>query len=122
MDQRPPQQSMTDTAVAAVAQEQAATIPSAHTVEEQFGFERKEAAAANKEIDRLYVEVTSVKRDSLGMSTIYLVNGQVWRQTGNGRYFYKEMQGKAYLERGSMSSFFFSQDEIKRRIRVKRLQ
>lgn len=118
----PSQHSMPASVPPAVVQEKAAITPPTPTVAEQFGFENKQKAAAKKETDRLYVDVTSIKKDRLGMLTIYLSNNQIWKQIGTNRYFYKEAQGKAYLERGSMNSFFFSQDEIKRRIRVKRLQ
>jgi hypothetical protein len=102
--------------------EPATTDPSVQTIEEQFGFEQKQAAAEKEKVDRIYVEVSDVKIDRAAMSTVYLTNGQVWRQIETGRYFYTEKQGKAYVERGSMNSFFFSQENIKRRIRVKRLR
>jgi hypothetical protein len=114
----------TAAAAAGAAPESAPATPllSIESTEEQFGFEHKQEAATKEKAERIYVEVSNMKSDRAGLSTIYLENGQVWRQIGTDRYFYNEKQGKAYVERGSLNSFFFSQDEIKRRIRVKRLR
>ncbi|MFT5483774.1 MAG: hypothetical protein ACI9GW_002432 [Halieaceae bacterium] len=90
-------------------------------VDREFGSEDVKKIVAETD-ERIYVEVLKTKKGRAQESTIYLKNGQVWRQIGTDRYTYNERQGRAYLERGSMSSYFFSQDEIKRRIRVKRLK
>jgi hypothetical protein len=112
-----------DTTVpAGMVQDQTTVASSRQTVEEDFGFEQKRAAAARENVGPLYVEVSRVKKDRGGSSTIYLANGQVWRQIGSDRFFYSERQGRAYLEPGSLNSYFFSQEKINRRIRVKRLQ
>ena len=107
---------------AAREQEQTTTAPSGQTAEELFGFEHKQAAKEQEKPDRLYVEVSTTKKDRGGYLTIYLTNGQVWRQTGNHQYYYRETQGRAYLERGLLNNFLFSQENINRRIGVKRLQ
>lgn len=88
-----------------------------------FGFEKKRAREEEKAEDpRVFVDVSEVKRSRTNTLTIYLTDGQVWRQTDALRFLYTERQGRAYLERGAMGSFFFSQENIPRKIRVKRLK
>ena len=84
---------------------------------EIFGFEEKEIA---KQIpDRLEVEVSDFSQGN-GKSQITLSNGQVWRQLDNKPFVYSADNGQAYIQRGALGSFFFSQEGTKKRIRVKR--
>ncbi len=97
----------------------AADVVSKERLSELFGFEEKEIA---KQIpDRMEVEV----RESAlvhGKRVFRLSNGQVWRQTDNKRFMYTPDNGPAYIERGALSSFFFSQRDTNTRIRVKRVE
>lgn len=84
---------------------------------EIFGFEEKEIA---KQIpERLEVEVSDFSQGN-GKSQITLSNGQVWRQLDNKPFVYSADNGQAYIQRGALGSFFFSQEGTKKRIRVKR--
>lgn len=86
---------------------------------ELFGFEEKEIA---KQIpDRMEVEVSESALVH-GKRVFRLSNGQVWRQTDNKRFIYNPANGPAYIQRGALSSFFFSQRDTNTRIRVKRVE
>lgn len=86
---------------------------------EIFGFEEKEIA---KQIpDRIDVEVSAISQ-GYGKLQITLSNGQVWRQLDNKHFAYSEDNGQAYIQRGALGSFLFSQEGTKKRIRVKRIK
>lgn len=96
------------------------TAPAMQTrLVDYFGFEEK--AIAKQMPDTIDVEIADVSTNN-GKLTITLNNGQIWRQTDNKLYHYKTEDGQAYIQRGALSSFFFSQQGVKTRIRVKRLQ
>lgn len=103
-------------------QNETAAIPSETTSERfkaLFGFEEKEIA---KQIpDRIEVEVTEFS-SNYGKAMIRLSNGQIWRQIDSKRFAYRADNGPAYIQRGAMGSFFFSQQDTNARIRVKRVK
>ncbi len=84
-----------------------------------FGFEEKEIA---KRIpDSMDVFVKSVSSGN-GKLMIRLENGQVWEQIDSKYFRYREDNGQAYIQKGALGSFFFSQRDTKTRIRVRRQQ
>ena len=103
----------------ATATEAQPIAPNKTRFSELFGFEEKEIA---KQIpDRMDVEVIESALVH-GKRVFRLSNGQVWRQTDNKRFIYNPDNGPAYIERGALSSFFFSQRDTNSRIRVRRVE
>lgn len=90
-------------------------------INEEFGFENIVKNEVET-LDKIYVDVTKSKRDPFKKLTLYLANGHVWKQTDSATFRYQEKNGQAYIERGSLGSFFFSQDDVNKRVRVKRIK
>lgn len=87
--------------------------------EELFGFEDIEIAKQMPES----IEVDVVEaRQIHGKRVFRFANGQVWRQIDSKRFVYNPDNGQAYIQRGALGSFFFSQRETNARIRVKRVE
>ena len=86
---------------------------------ELFGFEARQIT---KQVpDRINVEV--IKANTVhGKKIFQLTNGQVWKQIDTKRFVFSQTKGQAYIERGALGSFFFSQQNSNTRIRVKRVK
>jgi hypothetical protein len=86
---------------------------------ELFGFEARQIT---KQVpDRINVEV--IKANTVhGKKIFQLSNGQVWKQIDTKRFVFSQTKGQAYIERGALGSFFFSQQNSNTRIRVKRVK
>jgi len=86
---------------------------------ELFGFEARQIT---KQVpDRIDVEV--IKANTVhGKKIFQLSNGQVWKQIDTKRFVFSQTKGQAYIERGALGSFFFSQQNSNTRIRVKRVK
>ena len=86
---------------------------------ELFGFEARQIT---KQVpDRINVEV--IKANTVhGKKIFQHSNGQVWKQIDTKRFVFSQTKGQAYIERGALGSFFFSQQNSNTRIRVKRVK
>jgi hypothetical protein len=107
----PPQQASNSAMVEVAA--------SAKRPEELFGFEDIEIAKQMPE--SIEVEVVEALQIH-GKRVFRFANGQVWRQIDSKRFVYNPDNGQAYIQRGALGSFFFSQRETNARIRVKRVE
>ena len=103
----------------ALATKALATKAPAKDNSELFGFEARQIA---KQVpDRIDVEV--IKANTVhGKKIFQLSNGQVWKQIDTKRFVFSQTKGQAYIERGALGSFFFSQQNSNTRIRVKRVK
>lgn len=87
--------------------------------DELFGFEDR--VLASQIADSLNVDVIETALVH-GKRVFRFANGQVWRQIDSKRFVYNPDNGQAYIQRGALGSFFFSQKETNVRIRVKRVE
>ncbi|AZG71971.1 hypothetical protein [Shewanella livingstonensis] len=91
--------------------------PQALSVED-FGLQRK---VIEDEVDKIYSEVVSIKKDALGAFIITLNNGQVWKQSSSKYYKIKKGQ-RIFIKTGALNSFLLGSDERNATTRVKRLK
>ncbi|QDE29889.1 hypothetical protein [Shewanella polaris] len=83
-----------------------------------FGLKKK---VVEKQIDKIYFEVSAVKKGPYDELIITLTNGQVWKQTNPERY--KVIKGqRIFIKSGALSSFLLGNDERKATTRVRRLK
>jgi quercetin dioxygenase-like cupin family protein len=75
--------------------------------------------SSKKTDKRIYMTIARLKDDPRQKLMFVFENGQVWKQTDNGELNLKEGD-RIYIERGAVGSFWLSQDDIKKRIKVKR--
>ena len=103
----------------ALATKALATKAPAKDNSELFGFEARQIT---KQVpDRIDIEV--IKANTVhGKKIFQLSNGQVWKQIDTKRFVFSQTKGQAYIERGALGSFFFSQQNSNTRIRVKRVK
>lgn len=107
-------------AVAAVSNTatSAATPVAPQTNVDEFGLTKK---ADEVVIEKVYMDIASVKKDPYGALIITFTNGQVWKQTESKSFKLKSGE-TVYIEKGALSSFILSSDSRNSSIRVKRLQ
>lgn len=86
---------------------------------DDFGLEHKRLYEDTE--DKIYVTVSSVKKDSLGKRTITLTNGHMWRQIAADRFSVKANQ-VVYIERGVLNSYMMGSDSFNKKTRVKRVK
>ncbi|MGX9459859.1 hypothetical protein ACWXWU_01270 [Shewanella sp. A14] len=82
-----------------------------------FGLTKK----TEKQIEKLYFEVSKVKKGPYGELVITLNNGQVWKQSNPDNYRLKKGQ-RIFIQAGALSSFFLGSDDRNATTRVKRLK
>ncbi len=92
-------------------------VPVAEQVED-FGIQYK---APENEVEKIYLEISKVKKNARGMLTFYFTNGQVWKQAEPSRYKAKK-GNKVYIEKAALGSFILGSDDRNAKIRVKRLK
>ncbi|WP_076416000.1 hypothetical protein [Shewanella sp. UCD-KL12] len=117
---------VTATSVAAVTETQATsvtptTLPA--NIENEFGSAsiKKDKEAADKEINKIFLDVDSIKKDAYGALKIYFTNGQVWKQSDSKRF--KLASGQTvYIEKGAFGAFYLGVKEKNSTIKVKRLK
>jgi len=102
-----------------IAQNNEATTTFTDKFADFFGFEEKEIAKRIPDAMDVFVKNVS---SSNGKLIIRLENGQVWQQIDSKYYRYEDSKGQAYIQKGALGSFFFSQKDTKTRIRVRRQQ
>jgi hypothetical protein len=83
-----------------------------------FGLSKK---ALEKQVDKIYSEVLTVKKDPYGKLTITLSNGQVWKQNSPERYHVKKGQ-RIFIATGALNSFLLGSDDRNSTTRVRRLK
>jgi mannose-6-phosphate isomerase class I len=94
-----------------------ATSPQVLSVDD-FGLQKK---VIEDEVDKIYSEVISVKKDALGAFVITLSNGQVWKQSSSKYYKIKKGQ-RIFIETGALNSFLLGNDDRNATTRVRRLK
>ena len=95
----------------------AAASPQVLSVDD-FGLQKK---VIEDEVDKIYSEVISVKKDALGAFVIALSNGQVWKQSNSKNYKIKKGQ-RIFIETGALNSFLLGSDDRNATTRVRRLK
>ncbi len=110
---------VTATSVAAVATP--TTLPA--NIEDEFGSAsiKKDKEEAEKEIDKIYLEIASVSKDAYGALKISFINGQQWKQTDSRHYKIKAGE-TVFIEKAALGSFILGTDSRNSTIRVKRLK
>lgn len=86
------------------------------TPSSDFGMENRRDAEA---VDKIYGNITELKKGPRKRYILTLDNGQVWKQTDNETLSLKVGQ-TVYVERGVLGAFYMSKDSVNRKIRVKR--
>ncbi len=76
--------------------------------------------ASKQEVNRIELQVKSVKANAYGELTIAFENGQVWKQNDTRRFKLKAGE-TVYIEKGALGSFLLGKKETNSTIRVKRL-
>jgi len=106
-------------AVSQSAPATATTLPAAlpKNAEDDFGNLKSE----EKSLEKLYMEVASVKKDPYGALKISFSNGQVWKQSDSRRYKLKAGE-TVYVEKAALGSFVLGTDTRNATIRVKRIK
>ena len=84
-----------------------------------FGLEQRKLFEDTDQ--KIYATVTKITTNPHKKRTFTLDNGHVWRETEIGSLRIKVSE-VVYIERGSLGSFHMSRDDIKRRLRVKRVK
>lgn len=102
-------------AAAAAAAAAAETVP---TPEEEFGLEQARAA----ETDSIRAGVIGGFQGWTGDTIFELDNGQVWKQTGSGRYEYSGENRDVIISRGFLGSFSLQPEGLNRTVRVQRIK
>ncbi len=72
------------------------------------------------QVERVELQVKSVKKGVYGELTIYFENGQVWKQSDTRRFKFAAGD-KVYINRGALGSYLLGKEDINSTIRVKRL-
>lgn len=106
----------------AETQSQATTTPERSrpkqaSPEDSFGLPKD----ADDGSDILYVALSKAEKDPYGKWIIYFTNGQVWKQT-DSQTFPLPLDGDYAIERGLMNGYFFGQDGLNKRIKVRRIK
>ncbi|MGI2000823.1 hypothetical protein [Shewanella frigidimarina] len=83
-----------------------------------FGLSKK---ALGKQVEKIYSEVLTVKKDPYGKLSITLSNGQVWKQNSPDRYQVKKGQ-RIFVTTGALNSFLLGSDDRNSTTRVRRLK
>ncbi|TPV58354.1 hypothetical protein FJ444_09945 [Aestuariibacter sp. GS-14] len=84
----------------------------------QFGLKVKSEVQA---LENITDTVANVTKSARGKMVIHMKSGAIWQQVDSG-YFKLEEGMAVYIERGSLGSFFLSNNDVNRRIKVKRIQ
>lgn len=88
------------------------------TAEQEFGLEHKRDT--DKMISRLYASIAQISTNQYRKRVITLENGQQWRQQ-DGSTLKIAVGDRVYIERGSLGSFYMSNDDVNKRMKVKRV-
>ncbi len=88
------------------------------SAEDEFGGNFK---AEEKSLEKLYMEITSVKKDPYGALKVTFSNGQVWKQSDTRHYKLKAGE-TVYVEKAALGSFVLGSDTRNATIRVKRIK
>ena len=86
-----------------------------------FGLEHKKNPKEDLP-DKLLLKWTRKKKDAYGKWIIALENGQVWRQTDNRSFGFRNSEQWVVISRGFAGGFFLGEPESHVRIRVKRVK
>ncbi|MFT6978309.1 MAG: mannose-6-phosphate isomerase class I, partial [Shewanella psychromarinicola] len=73
------------------------------------------------EVDKVYFEVSAVKKAPYGELIITFTNGQVWKQSSPERYKVDKGQ-RIFIETGALNSFLLGTDDRNATTRVRRLK
>lgn len=92
------------------------TLPA--NIEDEFGNLKKEKIDT---VEKIYLEIASIKKDPYGALKLSFTNGQVWKQT-DGRRFKVKVNQTVFIEKASLGSFMLGSDDRNTTIRVKRLK
>lgn len=97
------------------------TLPA--NIEDEFGNAnlKKDKDEANKEINKIYLEIASISKDAYGALKVSFSNGQIWKQSDN-RHFKVKVGETVFIEKAALGSFILGTDKRNSTIRVKRLK
>lgn len=97
------------------------TLPA--NIEDEFGKAnlKKDKQEAEKEIDKIYLEIASISKDPYGALKVSFTNGQRWKQSGTKRYKLKAGQ-TVYIQKGAFGAFYLGVKDKNSTIKVKRLK
>jgi hypothetical protein len=84
----------------------------------EFGKEHRQGGSSQS--DRLSIAIKSKSKNARGYWVIETSDGQVWEQTEAGTFLFKD-DANYYIERGILSSFYFSHEDTNRRLKVRRI-
>lgn len=93
------------------------TVEPKPKAEDVFGIKHKQ-----EQPDELKLKWTGKKKDAYGKWIITMENGQVWRQTGDRRFFFGNSEHLVIVSRGFGGGFFLKEPGSHVRIRVKRVR
>ena len=86
-----------------------------------FGLEHKQKPEEGRP-DELRLKWTRKKKDAYGKWIIAMENGQVWHQTDNTRFIFRNSEQLVIISRGLAGGFFMRELDRKKRIRVTRVK
>ncbi len=92
------------------------------TVAEQKAAFGLPAASPADEIEGIQASISKIEKSSRGQRTLYLDNGQVWRQVGSSSQPRLKPGDKITIERGALGSFVLKPADSNRSMRVRRLR
>lgn len=95
------------------------TLPA--NIEDEFGNANLKKDEANKEINKIYLEIASISKDAYGALKVSFSNGQIWKQSDN-RHFKVKVGETVFIEKAALGSFILGTDKRNSTIRVKRLK
>jgi mannose-6-phosphate isomerase class I len=85
---------------------------------DDFGLKTK---VVEDEVDKIYFEISAVKKAPYGELIITFTNGQVWKQSSPERYKVDKGQ-RIFIETGALNSFLLGTDDRNATTRVRRLK
>jgi hypothetical protein len=88
---------------------------------ENFGLEHKQKPKDDQP-DEMQIRWTRKMQDAHGKWIIFLENGQVWRQTEGADFSFNNPEQLVVISRGILGSFFLTELDGSRRIRVMRVK
>lgn len=110
------------------ASSQAPATPAVTETEEEFGSERLADVRKEREdrkLKSISAKIAEVRVNPFGKVTVTLENGQVWRQLNSEGRILKLREGRLYnatVKRSLFGNYMLTIKELKRTIRVRRVQ
>ena len=93
--------------------------PSQEEQKAAFGLPRTSPA---DEVEGIQAGISRIEKSSRGQRTLYLDNGQIWRQVGSSSQPHLKTGERIIIERGALGSYILKPADSNRSMRVKRLR